>query len=223
MEQYTPKQRAQIVELYIKNSFSIVKTQRAFHKENKVKFAPTKRTIHNLYEKFRDRGNLGNVSRPNKKRTKRTNRNIARVKQSVERAPETSAVRRSSQLNISRTTLRRIMHDDLNLFPYKIQCVQQLLPLDKPRRVNYAKNGDIDWPARSPDLTPPDFFLWGYLKSKVYNNKPKTLRALKNNIRREIAKIPAEMLAKTMENAEKKAHLVVKEKGGHLKDIVFKK
>lgn len=27
----------------------------------------------------------------------------------------------------------------------------------------------MNWPARSPDLTPLDFFLWGHLKSKVYN------------------------------------------------------
>jgi hypothetical protein len=26
------------------------------------------------------------------------------------------------------------------------------------------------WPARSPDLSPNDFFLWAYLKSKVYDN-----------------------------------------------------
>jgi len=25
----------------------------------------------------------------------------------------------------------------------------------------------IDWPARSPDLSPLDFCLWGYLKSKI--------------------------------------------------------
>jgi len=24
------------------------------------------------------------------------------------------------------------------------------------------------WPPRSPDLTPCDFFLWGYLKERVY-------------------------------------------------------
>ena len=29
------------------------------------------------------------------------------------------------------------------------------------------------WPLRSPDLTAPDFFLWGYLKERVYVNKPK--------------------------------------------------
>src|SRR5258705_6182455 len=41
------------------------------------------------------------------------------------------------------------------------------------------------WPPRSPDLSPPDFFLWGMLKSTVYGNKPRTLAALEGNIRRE--------------------------------------
>jgi len=35
--------------------------------------------------------------------------------------------------------------------------------------------GDLEWPARSPDLTPCDFFLWGYLKSRVCTNRPQTL------------------------------------------------
>jgi hypothetical protein len=28
------------------------------------------------------------------------------------------------------------------------------------------------WPARSPDLTPCDFYLWDYLKNKVYRTYP---------------------------------------------------
>ena len=28
----------------------------------------------------------------------------------------------------------------------------------------------VEWPPRSPDLTPCDFFLWGHLKSKVYTS-----------------------------------------------------
>ena len=31
------------------------------------------------------------------------------------------------------------------------------------------------WPARSPDLNPCDYFLWGYLKDRVYKPMPKTL------------------------------------------------
>ena len=30
---------------------------------------------------------------------------------------------------------------------------------------------NMPWPPRSPDITPCDFFLWGYVKSKVYKTK----------------------------------------------------
>jgi len=36
--------------------------------------------------------------------------------------------------------------------------------------------------ARSPDLTPLDFFLWGHLKTVVYADLPINLRHLKQNI-----------------------------------------
>ena len=42
------------------------------------------------------------------------------------------------------------------------------------------------WPPRSPDLNPCDFYLWGYLKSRVYNPLLNTLDELKINIEREI-------------------------------------
>jgi hypothetical protein len=45
-------------------------------------------------------------------------------------------------------------------------------------------HGDVRWPAHSPDLAPCDFFLWGYLKSKVYTHRPENLQALKDTIRR---------------------------------------
>ena len=43
--------------------------------------------------------------------------------------------------------------------------------------------GDTVWPPRLPDLTPCDFFLWGYLKAKVYEQRPQTLEAPKEAIR----------------------------------------
>ena len=39
-----------------------------------------------------------------------------------------------------------------------------------------SRNGPVEWPPRSCDLTPLDFFLWGHIKSLVYANKPETLR-----------------------------------------------
>ncbi|KAG5323085.1 TC3A transposase, partial [Pseudoatta argentina] len=61
--------------------------------------------------------------------------------------------------------------------------------------------GDLEWQARSPDLTPCDFFLWGFLKSRVYVNRPSTLQDLKTNIQEEIANITPAMLARVMTNA----------------------
>ena len=49
-----------------------------------------------------------------------------------------------------------------------------------------------------------------------------TVEELKDNIREEIAAIPAEMLAKTMENAAKRAQYAINARGGHLRDIIFK-
>lgn len=46
-----------------------------------------------------------------------------------------------------------------------------------PERV-ISRNGDVNWPPRSCDITPLDFFLWGYVKDKVYANHPQTIDAL---------------------------------------------
>jgi len=46
---------------------------------------------------------------------------------------------------------------------------------------------------------PLRFFLWGYLKAKVYES-PLTLEALKKAIRQEVAAITPEMILKVMDN-----------------------
>jgi len=61
-----------------------------------------------------------------------------------------------------------------------------------------AKRTHVPWPPRSPDLSACDFFLWGYLKSKFYVLKPRTVDDLKFSIREEIAILPQEMLLKVM-------------------------
>ena len=61
-----------------------------------------------------------------------------------------------------------------------------------------SRNSDVNWPQRSPDLTATDFFLWGYLKSKIYGNKPETLEQLQQNIRYEIIEITLEMCENVM-------------------------
>ena len=84
-------------------------------------------------------------------------------------------------------------------------------------------SGDLQWPARSPDLAPCDYFLWSYLKSLVYTNRPRTLCQLKNNIRAAIADISTtDMLEKVDRNFKIRLSQCIDEDGGHLRDVVFK-
>ncbi|EFN86082.1 hypothetical protein EAI_03164, partial [Harpegnathos saltator] len=42
------------------------------------------------------------------------------------------------------------------------------------------------WPSRSPDLSAADYFLWGYLKDRVYDNGVVDAARLKTSIEREV-------------------------------------
>ena len=73
----------------------------------------------------------------------------------------------------------------------------------------------------SPDLSPPDVFLWDYLKESVYINNPQTLEELKQNIRQEIDIISQEVLSSVMKAVFKKAQLVIDAGSRHLKSVTF--
>ena len=86
-----------------------------------------------------------------------------------------------------------------------------------------SRFSDVPWPPRLLDLTAQNFFLWVYLKSKVYSNRPTDLHTLKENIREEIAKLSEETLKAVMRSFLTRVHLWIEEGGGHLKYIVHKK
>ena len=83
------------------------------------------------------------------------------------------------------------------------ECFQELFEANDSWTA-YLFKGDVNWPARSPDLAPCDFFLWGYLKAKVYINRPNTLEDIINNIEAEIDRIPVDMLVRVNENFRKR-------------------
>ncbi|GFU19028.1 DUF4817 domain-containing protein [Trichonephila clavipes] len=82
--------------------------------------------------------------------------------------------------------------------------------------------GPVNWPPRSCDLTPLDYFLWGYVKLLVYADKPQTLDHLENNIRRVIADIRLQMLEKVIENWTSRLDYIRASRGSHMPEIIFK-
>nr|XP_022908494.1 uncharacterized protein LOC111419849 [Onthophagus taurus] len=45
-----------------------------------------------------------------------------------------------------------------------------------------GRGGPIPWPPRSPDLNPLDFFLWGFMKDRVYATEVNTIDELRHRI-----------------------------------------
>lgn len=57
---------------------------------------------------------------------------------------------------------------------------------------------NLPWPPNSPDLTPCDFFLWGYVKSLVYRTQPADLAELRIRIENVFESLPQELLNRSV-------------------------
>ena len=357
MERWSAAHRAFAVETFFKNGDSAIRTQRIFRQHFNIGrhgHVPDRHTINNWVRKFRTTASTEDKKHGGKPKTVRTPENIERVRIDFQRSPKRSAHRHAQTLGISRTSLRRILHKDLNFHPYKLQIVQELSDRDHASRRTFCEQfieltreqpdlirrvimsdeahfqlcgsvnkqnmrywsdvnplelhqkplhsqkvtvwcgfsafgiigpyffedqngntvtvtsdryvamlnefvfpqlqnlnidlasvyfqhdgatahtarhsmatlrtvfegrlisrfGDIPWPPRSPDLTACDFFLWGYLKHKVFATRPDNLDTLKQRIRNEIRAIPDAMRMRVMENVVSRLHECIEREGG---------
>lgn len=82
--------------------------------------------------------------------------------------------------------------------------------------------GDLGWPARSPDLSICDFFLWGHLKERVFKSRPNTLPQLRERIIEEVNAIPRDMCERAVRNFRERLQQCVAANGRHLADIIFR-
>ena len=79
--------------------------------------------------------------------------------------------------------------------------VRDYLNTDLPQRwIGRFEQGDValmSWPLRSPDLTPCDFFLWGFVKDTDFVPPgPANLQELRNHITTAVALIDRDMLTR---------------------------
>ncbi|GFV06654.1 putative transposable element [Trichonephila clavipes] len=85
-----------------------------------------------------------------------------------------------------------------------------------------SRFGPMNWPPRSCDLTPLDYFLCGYVKSLVYVDKPQTLDHLEDNIRHVIADIRLQMLEKVIENWTSRLDYIRASRVSPMPEIILK-
>ncbi|GFS63633.1 uncharacterized protein TNCV_1961891 [Trichonephila clavipes] len=79
-----------------------------------------------------------------------------------------------------------------------------------------GRDGPIAWPPRSPDLTPLEFFLWGYVKDNVYGIQVNSLEELKQNIQTAVSTVDVSMLKLSWMELEYRLDIVRATKGSHV-------
>jgi len=79
--------------------------------------------------------------------------------------------------------------------------------------------GDIAWSARSPELTLPNFFLWGSLKDRVFRRRIVTIQELKQATVDEVATIVEDLRRRVYGNFQTRLQQCIDVNGGHLPDV----
>ena len=75
----------------------------------------------------------------------------------------------------------------------------------------------MGWPPRSPDLTPYDFFLWGFVKDAVFVPPlPANLQDLRNRITAAMALVDRDMLTHVWNEMDYRIDVCRITKGGHI-------
>jgi hypothetical protein len=105
--------------------------------------------------------------------------------------------------------------------PHSSRQARELLQQRYGQRV-IANNGPVNWPARSPDLTPMDYFLWGWMKSQVYTTKPRTREELLDKIMRsaELVKRNPAIIRAATNSLVARARLCRQNHGNHFENFL---
>lgn len=72
------------------------------------------------------------------------------------------------------------------------------------------------WAPRSPDLTPLDFFAWGYIKNEVYRTRVRDLQDLRQRIRHAVDLITPRMLRAVFRSTTTRWEKCINIAGGHV-------
>lgn len=82
-------------------------------------------------------------------------------------------------------------------------------------------NGALSWPARSPDLTPLDFFLWGALKDIVYKQRLTTANEVRRSIQEAVEYLNrTNCVSSAIEHLETIYTTCIVQNGGHIENLL---
>ena len=83
-----------------------------------------------------------------------------------------------------------------------------------------ANRGPKHWPARSPDLTPLDFFLWGRLKDLIYRLPKNSIQELEDAVLQGFASITPIEIINSVRCVQRRCRLCITENGRNFENLL---
>jgi hypothetical protein len=140
MKQWTRSQQAFAIKVFYKND-SYITTQWLFHQHyhlDQHDHVPSAHAIKTWLKNFEGTGSTLKTKPPGKIRTVRTPEKVGRFMTAFHHSPQCSARHHAVSLNISSSSVQRILWKDLQFHPHKIQVLQELKERDFISHTNFC-------------------------------------------------------------------------------------
>jgi hypothetical protein len=78
-----------------------------------------------------------------------------------------------------------------------------------------------NWPPNSPDFNPRDYFIWGFIKAKIFpKKKSQTIMELRAPIIQACNEITEDICRRVTNNITVRAEEVARRNGGHIEHLI---
>jgi len=188
MNHYSTEDRIFLVKSYYTSGENITLALRKWSSKHKNRQKPSPKTLEALIAKFERLGTVADdlTGRKERANSVRTPELIEEVREIAATEPSISKRKLAQRIGVSDFTAWKILHDDLKLFPYKIQVGQRLSEAAIEKRKEFAAEVAqlIDSKEIDPDkiifTDEAHFWLDGYVNRQNFriwgSQKPELLR-----------------------------------------------
>ena len=94
------------------------------------------------------------------------------------------------------------------------------------RLADKRNRGGQNWPSRSPDLNPLDYWFWSHIQKKIKDRcmregrQTETIEEIRVMVEEESADLSEDVIRRSVANIRKRAEKCVQENGGHFQQLM---
>ena len=187
------------------------------------------RTIQRWCKMISQHGSIDLSHPPGLRRVVRTKSMIQKVKSRLNRKKKVSLRKLAGELDISKSTVQRILKNDLGYRPYKKRIEPLLTDKDKEKRIkfanwirhNFRKEKTLrilfsDEKMFDLDLNPLDYSIWDEFVHQMNWDKVQSKQTLIEELKRAVKRIREEVVLESCESWTNRLYRLSNDKGDYL-------